>query len=39
MYHLTTIPYNVLLDKKGKIIGRNIKPSKLNEILIENITR
>ncbi|WP_439129175.1 thioredoxin-like domain-containing protein [Polaribacter sp.] len=39
MYNLTTIPYNVLLDRKGKIISRNVKPSKLNEILAEKITK
>lgn len=33
MFKTTTIPFNLLLDKDGKIIARNIKPSKLNEIL------
>ncbi|UGU16018.1 AhpC/TSA family protein [Sinomicrobium kalidii] len=34
-YRLTTIPYNVLQDRKGKIIARNVKPEKLREILTE----
>lgn len=33
MFKITTIPFNLLLDKEGKIIARDIKPSKLNEIL------
>ncbi|MDX1830473.1 MAG: TlpA disulfide reductase family protein [Lutibacter sp.] len=39
MYYLTTIPYNVLLNREGKIIARNIKPTELNEILTERIKR
>lgn len=34
-YHLTTIPFNLLLNREGKIIARDIKPSKLNEILTD----
>jgi hypothetical protein len=33
VYRITTIPFNLLLDQDGKIIARDIKPSKLNEIL------
>ncbi|MGS2764099.1 thioredoxin-like domain-containing protein [Sinomicrobium sp. M5D2P9] len=36
-YHLTTIPYNVLLDKEGKIIARNVKPERLRDILTEKL--
>lgn len=36
-YRLTTIPYNVLQDRQGKIIARNVKPDKLREILTEQI--
>lgn len=32
-YNLNSIPFNLLLNKKGKIIAHNIKPNKLNEIL------
>lgn len=36
-YKTTTIPYNVLLDRNGKLIRRNVKPSKLNEILNQKL--
>jgi len=36
-YQLTTIPFNVLLNRDGKIIARNINPKKLNTILAERI--
>jgi len=32
-YYLTGVPYNFLLDKKGKVIARNIKPYKLKPLL------
>jgi thiol-disulfide isomerase/thioredoxin len=32
-YSLNSIPFNLLLNKKGKIIALDIKPDKLNEIL------
>jgi len=32
-FYLTGVPYNFLLDKKGKIIMRNIKPYKLKPLL------
>jgi len=32
-FYLTGVPYNFLLDKKGKIIARNIKPYKLKPLL------
>ena len=36
-YHTTTIPFNVLLDRDGKIIAREIKPNVLKKILGERI--
>lgn len=36
-YHLTTIPFNLLLNREGKIIERNIKPSKLNAFLTDRL--
>jgi len=36
-YHLTTIPFNLLLNRDGKIIERNIKPSKLNTFLTDRL--
>lgn len=36
-YKITTIPYNVLLNKEGEIMARNVKPNKLREILETNI--
>ncbi|WP_149304142.1 TlpA disulfide reductase family protein [Pareuzebyella sediminis] len=36
-YNITTIPYNILVDKEGRIIIRNVKPKKLNEILAEKL--
>ena len=32
-YNLSSIPYNLLLNKEGKIIARNIKLKNLKEIL------
>ena len=37
MFHLTTIPYNLLLNKQGEIIARNIRPDKLSVLLSEKI--
>jgi len=36
-FHLTTIPYNLLLNKQGEIIARNIRPDKLSVLLSEKI--
>lgn len=36
-YQTTTIPFNVLLDRDGKIIAREIKPTALKKILEERI--
>jgi len=36
-FSLTTIPYNVLLNKERKIIAVNINPVKLNELLNEKL--
>ena len=36
---LTGVPYNVLLDKNGKIIKRNIKPNELNKFLTEQLEK
>ena len=36
-YRITTIPYNLLLDKRGHIIARNVKPDKLEKILKSKI--
>lgn len=32
-FNLTSIPFNLLLDRDGKIIAKNIKPIELREIL------
>jgi peroxiredoxin len=32
-YNMTTIPFNVLLDRNGKVIARELKPKKLAEVL------
>jgi len=37
MFHLTTIPYNLLLNKQGEIIARDIRPDKLSVLLSEKI--
>jgi peroxiredoxin len=37
LYHLTTVPYNVLLNEKNEILARNIKPTELNEYLSQQI--
>jgi peroxiredoxin len=34
---INAFPTNVLLDKEGKIIKKNIKPAELNQFLLENI--
>jgi len=34
-FYITGVPYNFLLDKKGKIIARNIKPRQLSLLLSE----
>lgn len=39
MCYLTKIPYNVLLNREGKIIARNIKPTNLYKILTERIQK
>ena len=36
---LSGVPYNVLLDKNGKIIKRNIKPNELNKFLTEQLEK
>ncbi len=36
---LTGVPYNVLLDKNGKIIKRNIKPNELSKFLTEQLEK
>jgi len=32
-YGIKSVPQNILLDPDGKIIGKNISPSKLDEVL------
>ncbi|TRZ43995.1 TlpA disulfide reductase family protein [Robertkochia solimangrovi] len=34
-YYITTIPFNLLLDKEGKIIAKDLKPKELKEVLNE----
>lgn len=36
-YYLNSIPFNLLLNKKGNIIAKNIKPLQLEEILKNEI--
>lgn len=33
IYEINEIPNNILIDKSGFIIGKNLKPSRLNEVL------
>lgn len=36
-YHLTGIPFNVLLDREGKVMAYELKPDELEAMLQENI--
>lgn len=36
-YSITTIPFNVLLDREGKVIAKNLKPKELKDILEKEI--
>jgi len=38
-YLLKSVPFNILLDKRGRIIKRNIKPKELNEYLAEKLEK
>lgn len=38
-YNITTIPFNLLLDRNGKIIAREIKPKRLKKILSERLEK
>ena len=37
IYAVSSIPCTVLIDKNGKIIGRNMHPMEIEDILIENV--
>lgn len=36
-YGIESIPYNILIDNKGLIIHKNIKPGALEKFIIENL--
>ncbi len=38
-YKLTTIPFNVLLDKERRVIARDLKPSKLKDVLESKLNK
>ena len=33
MYNITSVPYNYLMDKEGKIIAKDLKGPALNNLL------
>jgi hypothetical protein len=39
LYHIESIPYNVLLDKEGKVIASNLRGEQLHTKLAEIFNR